>query len=186
MNIELARPLLRSFPSAKTLFLYRDADGYARSAARAFALFSPEVVAGWDHFEEILPRVRSLVDGPTLSPFASPIDILGWDWSTTMSQAVALQQAGIPMFIVRYEELRQRTPEVLVAILEYCGVRLDREALEGVISRDSQQGAELSLARARGPKSELTEERRIAFRQRLARLAPYLDPDGVLPGTYGI
>jgi len=52
-----------------------------------------------------------------------------------------------------------------------------------VAARDSQEGTHLSRARAEASTSELTDERRAAFLDRLAELAPGLAPDAIVPGT---
>jgi hypothetical protein len=102
-----------------------------------------------------------------------------------MARGQALQQAGLPMFITRYEELSERPLDVLVALLGYCGARFRPEDLVAVIARDSQEGTGISRMSAQASGSELTEDRRLAFRRCLVDLAPAIDPDGVLPGTYG-
>jgi hypothetical protein len=185
-NIELAEALLHSFPGAKTIFIYRDAEGWARSAARAFGLFSPETFASWDRLRNDLPpRVRSVLDGPVLSPFASPVELAVWMWATSMTRAAILQRRGVPMFITRYEDLSARPLEVLPALCEYCGVRVSLEALAAVVAEDSQSGTEHSRARQVAPENDLTDEHLAAIRRCLADMAPELKPDQVLPGTYG-
>ena len=181
-NVELADLLLRCFPSAKTVFLYRQADSWARSAVRAFGLFG-ELLAIWDHLGDIQPRVRSLVDGEELCP--SPIEFLGWMYTMPMLRATILQRQGIPLFVARYEELNDRPLEVLTALCQFCDVEISAVALEGVIARDSQEGTEHSRKRELEPGSELTDERLALLRAHLAKLAPSLDPDSPLEGTYG-
>ena len=183
-NIELAEPLLRCFPAAKTVFLYRGADSWARSVTRAFGIFEPQSLESWHRFDELVPRVRSSLDGPVLSPFPSPIEFMSWVWATSMVRAATLQRQGLAMFITRYEDLSARPHEVLTALCEYCGVGTSPESLATVVARDSQSGTELSRARALEPGSELTVERLAAFRRRLAEIAPDLRPDQVLSGTY--
>ncbi len=185
-NIELAEPLMQCFPNAKTTFLYRQAESWARSAVRAFGLFSPELLALWDRFGEIQPRVRSVVDGAELSPFPSPSEFLGWMWAAPMVRATILRQEGVPMFIARYEELSERPFEVLMALCEFCGLRIKPSALTAVIAQDSQEGTEFSRARQVEPGSDLTDERLASFRDCLAKLAPSLNPDLSMEGTYGI
>jgi hypothetical protein len=183
-NIELADLLLRCFPSAKTVFVYRQVDSWARSAVRAFGLFG-ELLAIWDHLGDLQPRVRSLVDGEELCPFPSPIEFLGWMYATPMLRATILQRQGIPLFMARYEELNDRPLEVLTALCEFCDLEISTDALEGVIARDSQEGTEHSRRRVLEPGSELTDERLALLRAHLAKLAPTLDPDSPLDGTYG-
>jgi len=184
-NIELEEPLLGCFPGAKTIFIYRGADSWARSTTRAFGIFTPEFLASWDPSGPV-PRVRSAVDGPVLSPFPSPVDFISWVWASPMVRATILQQQGLPMFIARYEDLSARPFEVLTALCEYCGVRIRPETLAAVLARDSQSGTELSRARALERGSELTDERLAAFRRCLAEIAPELTPDQILPCTYGM
>jgi hypothetical protein len=185
LNIELAGPLLRAFSGATTVFLYRRAESWARSFARASGVFSPEALANWDDSGDVLPRVRSLVDGNELGHFPSPIESLSWLWSTCMVRAIALHNDGVPMFMARYEEIVARPHDVLTALFEYCGVNVTTEALDETLALDSQEGTEISRARAAESTSELTEERRLAFLSSLAEWAPGLDPDVVIPGTYG-
>lgn len=185
-DIELAPAILRCFPGAKTVFLYRNAETWARSATRAFGLFSRQVLASWERAAEILPRLRSLVDGPVLSPFPSPVEFLSWAWATSISRAIMLQREGLAVFITRYEELSTRPLEVLVALCDYCDVRISVEALAAVVAQDSQGGTEQSRDRALEPGAELTDERLAAFRRCLADIAPELRPDEILPGTYGM
>ena len=193
MNIELAAPLLSAFPGAMTVFLYRQAESWARSAARAFGVFNPEVLANWNGLSDVLPRLRSLVDGEELAPFRSPVELMSWVWSTSMVRAIALQNEGVPMFIARYEELAARPRDVLTALFDYCGVGVTPGDLDETLAHDSQEGAdtwagrhEPSGARPNEPTSELTEERRLAFLRSLAERAPALQPNHVIPGTYGI
>ena len=184
MAIELAQPLVRAFPGAKTVFLYRQADSWARSASRAFDLFLPDVLDRWGE-GQILAACAIDRRRAWRRALPSPIEFLSWVWSTSMAGAMALQQAGLPMFLARYEELYQQPLEVLAALLGYCGISFNEEALAKVIARDSQEGTELSRDRAIKSNSELTEARRLAFRRCLAEVRPKVDPDAVLPGTFG-
>jgi hypothetical protein len=184
-NIELAEPLMECFPGAKTVFLYRQAESWARSAVRAFGLFSSQVLALWDRFDDIQPRVRSSVDTTDLPAFPSPVEFLGWMWATPMARATIMQRKGVPMFTARYEELSQRPLEVLSALCEFCDVRIAPEALRAVVARDSQEGTEHSRSRALEPGSELTDDRLAAFMACLRELAPFLDPHLPIEGTYG-
>ncbi len=184
-NIEMADLLLQCFPSARSVFLYRQADSWARSAVRAFGLFG-ELLAIWDHLGELQPRVRSLVDGAELSPFPSPIEFLGWMWATPMLRATILQRQGIPLFMARYEEMSERPLEVLTALCQFCHLKISKDVLEAVIARDSQEGTEHSRKRVLEPGTELTDQRLVLLRAYLAKLAPSLDPDMPLQGTYGI
>jgi hypothetical protein len=184
-EIELA-PLLRdAFPDAKSVFLYRDAESWARSAARAFALFTPETLAGWEASKDIFPRVRTLADGDRpLESFADPVELLAWLWATSMLRGQALERDESLTFTARYAELGSRPRPVVEALLRSCGFAADPAALDAVVGRDSQAGTFLSRASAESSGSELTDARRAAFLRRLAEVAPGLAPDTELPGTF--
>lgn len=184
MNIELAESLLSAFPGSKTVFLYRGAESWARSAARAYGVFTPEMLSRWDQVGTVVARLRSLADSSKpLVWYSSPEDFLSWIWSTSMLRARALCEQGVPMFVARYEELTSRPFDVLRALLDYCGVAVSPEALREALERDSQDGTALSRTKAAQSQSELTEERRLDFLRCLAERAPSLDPDWVLPGS---
>jgi glutaminase len=103
-----------------------------------------------------------------------------------MVRAIALHNDGVPMFMARYEEIVARPHDVLTAFSHYCGVKVTAEDLDETLARDSQEGTEISRARAAESRSELTEERRLTFLSSLAEWAPGLDPNVVIPGTYGV
>lgn len=178
-EIELADALRRSFPEAKSVFLYRDADSWARSAARAFGFFSPETLAGWDPASSVFPRLRSLVDGPVPEPFASPVELMAWLWATSVARAIALRDAGVQLVAASYAELQSDPEASLAALLARSGLTIDPAALAAVAGADSQAGTELSREQAAVSTSELTPERHAAFRRRLAEIAPGLPPDPV-------
>ena len=125
------------------------------------------------------------MDGPELAPISSAIEALSWLWSTSMVRAIALHNEAVPMFMARYEEIVARPRDVLTALFDYCGVHVTAEDLDETLARDSQEGTEISRAKAAGSRSELTEELRLAFLSSLGTWAPGLDPDVVIPGTYG-
>jgi hypothetical protein len=184
-EIELAPILRAAFPQAKSIFLYRDAESWARSAARAFRLFEPETVAGWGETKDIFPRVRTLADGARpLEAFADPVELLAWLWATSMLRGLEVAQGGGFSFVARYTELAREPRPVLEALLRACGVEADPAALDAVVARDSQEGTQLSRASAQATTSELTEPRREAFLRRLAAIAPGLAPGTELPGTF--
>ena len=73
-----------------------------------------------------------------------------------------------------------------MALCEFCGLRIKPSALTAVIAQDSLEGTEFSRARQVEPGSDLTDERLASFRDCLAKLAPSLNPDLSMEGTYGI
>jgi hypothetical protein len=182
--IELAGPMLALFPQARFVFLYRQADDWARSAARAYQSFGrPMFGPAQDSTRP--PRTRSIVDppGPLASP-AHPAAQLAWIWATSMARAAELQRQGVPMFIARYEDLTAQPVAILQATLAYCGLTCGPDVLAEVIARDSQEGTVLARGAEKPPANDLTEERRLEFRRYLREMAPQVDPDRPMPGTY--
>jgi hypothetical protein len=181
-GIELASSFRAGFPAAKRVFLYRDGEDWARSAARAFRLFGPGVEEEWDTGSDDFPRLRTLADPDEPEPFRGPIDLLAWLWASPMLRALDPATGGFDA-VLRYEELRADPARALSLLLRTLGLEPDAEALAEVAARDAQEGTYVSRARAEASTSELTPERHAAFLARLAEIAPGLAPDVVVPGT---
>jgi hypothetical protein len=181
-GIELAPSFRAAFPDAKRVFLYRDGVDWARSAARAYRFFEPQTEANWTSSDDAFPRTRTLADRNGVEPFHRPIDLLAWLWASPMLRALDPATGGFDA-VLRYEELRADPARALALLLRALGLEPDAEALAEVAARDSQEGTHLSRARAEASTSELTDERRAAFLERLAELAPGLATDVVVPGT---
>jgi hypothetical protein len=179
--IELAPALRAAFPEARRVFLYRDAEDWARSAARAFRLFEPRTDATRDSSGDF-PRLRTLADRDAAEPFRRPVDLLAWLWASPMLRALD-PATGAFDAVLRYEELRADPERALALLMRALGLEPDAHALAEVAARDSQEGTHLSRARAATSTSELTDERHAAFLQRLAQIAPGLAPDTRIPGT---
>jgi hypothetical protein len=179
---ELAPRLHRVFPGARSVFLYRNGVAWASSAARAYRLFTPESLESWSSADDHFPRIRTLADAHGAEPFLTPVHLLAWLWASPMLRALDPATGGFTA-VLRYEDV-QRDPELALAtLLRALGIEPDVAALTDVAARDSQAGTHLSRERAAASASELTPEREEAFLQRLATIAPGLEPDTRVPGT---
>jgi hypothetical protein len=181
-GIELAPWFRAVLPEAKRVFLYRDGVDWARSAARAFRFFEPEIERNWTPSDDAFPRTATLADRNGPEPFHRPVDLLAWLWASPMLRALDPATGGFDV-VLRYEELRADPARALSTLLRTLGYEPDAEALAAVAARDSQEGTHLSRARAETSTSELTDERLAAFLERLDELAPGLATDSLVPGT---
>jgi hypothetical protein len=175
--------LYQAVPTAKTLFLYRNALPYARSFTRAFGMTDAELA------EEVEESQRWLMPGidTYLKTHGHPIpylDFLALHWLASMQDCRRLQEQGAPMLCARYEELKTAPREVIQALLDYCGIPLpDSERLARVLAADSQAGTTAAQTSIQEPVRRLTE----ADLAELNRLIPQYDPtfaaDTLLPHT---
>ena len=102
-----------------------------------------------------------------------------------MVGAIALHNEGVPMFMARYKEIVARPHDALRPLFDYSGVNVTTGELDETLPHDSQEGTEISRARAAESTSELIEERRLAYLSSPAGWAPGRDSYVVIPGTYG-
>jgi Sulfotransferase family len=144
-STELADLLSAAFPDARTLFLYRDLGAYLQSALRAFAM------------DAVPPLVVRVITASlaTMSPLLSEelerreemdsIEVQCLIWLSAMHAYTRMQQRGIPMLAVRYEELIADPSRVLATILDFLGLPIDgiQRGLRA-FARDSQADSPLS------------------------------------------
>ncbi len=185
--IELGDLFYRNFPEAKVIFLYRNAEAWARSSARAFHLFDPQMALILPLLQQAFIRLVPLVAEYTAKNTAtiSPMELLTCMWVSVMERCLELQRQGVPMFAARYEELQTAPRETLAAMFGYCGVSASTsEAIESVLQRDSQEGSSLSRASAQESSSELTQQHLMEMHQLMREYSPTLTPDFIVPNTF--
>ena len=185
--IELGDLLYDNFPEAKVIFLYRHAEPWARSMARAFHVFDPEVGPLLSALQPLFPRGIPAVAVPTVKDPAglSPLALVTYLWVSVMERCLDLQRQGVSMFVARYEDLHVAPHVVLDALLAYCQVGArDVGSIERVLAQDSQAGTSLSWEDVQASSTELGAEH-VADMHRLMRAyAPILTPDFVMPQTF--
>ena len=114
------------FPSAKALFLYRNAESWAQSYVRAFGFPLP-------------PARMAEPDAPFL-----PAELLARHWASLIHRYEALS-GSLPMLGLRYETLLAEPTEALRAVFEYCGLpQTEVPKAEAAFARDSQRGTSLA------------------------------------------
>jgi Sulfotransferase family len=185
--IELGDLLYDNFPEAKVIFLYRHAEAWARSMARAFHVFDPEIAPLLSALQPLFPRgvpavaVHAVKDPARLSPLA----LVTYLWVSVMERCLDLQRQGVPMFVARYEDLHVAPHVVLDALLAYCQVAAsDVGGIDRVLAQDSQAGTSLSRQDVETSTTDLGAQH-VADMYRLMRAySPILTPDFVMPQTF--
>lgn len=181
--IELGDLLYEHFPQAKTIFLYRQAEGFMASSMRAFGgtMDTPEVrtaIQSW--LSTLVPAIAKHVreGGPLLS-YAS---LSAWLWLRTIERYMELQKSGMPGMAVRFEDLKSAPRETIHSIIEYCDLFLQNmEAVYQVFEKDSQAGSALSQEKLRQSQFELTEAHRADLAQALQAHPFIKTADFVIP-----
>jgi hypothetical protein len=182
-GIQVADLFYEHFPRAKVLFLYRNAETWFESNARAFGWFNPVA-------EEYLPEIRAA--WKPLAPFLSSktienLSVVGWGtlmWLRMMDSYMKLARRGIPALAVRFEDLTTVPEQVIKAICEHCGLTVtDFAKINEVLNRDSQDSTVLSRAKTRQRQIELKEEH-LADMQRVLHEHPTIQTaDFIVPNT---
>lgn len=183
----IAGALHRALPEARVVYLYREGASWARSAARAYGVFAPDMAG------ELPGIVR---DAAALDPIFAELvaractrelalAYLAASWAASLLHCRALQAAGVPLFVLRYEELLADPYDVLGAMFDACGLPRPAEAaLAAVLREDAQAGTVLSRESVERGGGGITRERLAAFAALVAELAPGLTPEALLPGTF--
>jgi hypothetical protein len=189
--IELADVVASHYPEAKVVFLYRGATAWARSSLRAFGSYDPTMAHDMGPVQDRLGRLipllaqRRAAQGRLLAPG----EALACQWLSQMERAVALRDAGVPIYAARYEDLTARPSEAFAELFAFCGLAPpDPAALSHVLAADSQAGTSLSRATLNRPVADggpaaadptapvLAELSRV-----IAELSTTVTPDMVLP-----
>jgi hypothetical protein len=180
----LADLLYQAVPEAKLIFLYRNAEAWAKSFSRAFAPSNDEELATLvqQTHRWLLPLVGAYAATHT-APIAYP-DFLARFWLASMQDCLKLQRQGAPMFCARYEDLKVAPREVIAALFAHCGLKLPEPALlDRILAQDSQAGT--PGAQAATQAARLLTARELAELDRLIRsYDPALAPDTIIPQTF--
>lgn len=186
MCLELGDLLYAQFPLAKTLFLYRNAETWARSNVNAFRLLDPELSTLLAAFINDFPKMMPLMaDYAPPVGAAHPVSILTATlWLSIMQRHSDLVARGVPICALRYEDLQLAPQKILTAAFQHCGlgdVQLD--LLLSPLSQDSQQGTSISQEQTRQNAYHLTAAHLAEIRMILQRHSSIQTADFIAPGT---
>ncbi len=161
--IELSGDFQHVFPQARTLFLYRDADSFVRSAMQAYRypgapLRRFETLSSWPILKELLAvslrlqrrRVARFI--PKICEYSSrrviqrgPVGLLVLMWLSVMRGYVAFEPFAAHSAALRYDDLVTHHQEAIARVLEFAG--LTAELLPRALQAygvDSQRGSVLA------------------------------------------
>ncbi len=177
--------LAQVFPQASNLFLYRGGIRWASSFLRLF-----EQASQPDIPEEVLNRMmRELFPHPPLfevEPQPTMIEGMALVWARYLEHMQSLFVQGIPMFMLRYEDLMENREVAIQALFEYCGLSTAslQQAWEA-FEHDSQAGTALARSEAgEGNTRRLSEQEEQLFSAALRRDASIPSADYRIPGTF--
>lgn len=171
-----------AFPQAKVVFLYRQAESWARSFWRLMGGSDPLEPRSLAVLHELFGRLTPRLEARET---ASALEILAYLWLSPMEKCLEMQRCGIPLFIARYEELTHTPREVLTQMFAYSGFAANAVGnLDAVLAQDSQAGSSLSRENLGEASTRLTPEHLEVLRRIIRESTPELTADTILPGTY--
>ena len=184
--IEIADLIYAHFPKAKSLFLYRRAEPWGKSNARAFGggdYPTQELVSFfWTWTKPMVRKIdRYSITGLEEISLGLLISLL---WLNFMDRCLERLDAGQPMLPTRYEDLKANPEVVIGRIFDYCEVYAsDKKNLLEVLNKDSQAETPISRDQLRQLDWEL-DPGDIAVINRVITEHPIINtPDYLLPGT---
>ncbi|HEU5101495.1 MAG TPA: hypothetical protein VFU22_20875 [Roseiflexaceae bacterium] len=180
-----------TFPTAKNLFLYRDAIGWVTSFYRIFSRGGAPERMPLDEVRrsfDVLYRYDATHLAALLEQDATEVSLVQyltlW-WLATMEWYLAKHSQGYPVLAARYADLNARREEVLTAIFAYCGLPTSKvsETL-GVFARDSQAGTFLAREKPdQGNTLQLSAAQHNEVAQILSHHPTITESDFIAPAT---
>jgi hypothetical protein len=135
----------------------------------------------------IFPPIPRLAALRQFEP-ATIIETLTLTWASYISYAQNLQNSGLPLFIVRYEDLLADREQVMRAVFTHCGLPVDQLATSLMaFDRDSQAGT--LLARAEASQGNIISLSAAEMEQIQSVIQHYPQigtPHYSIPGTYQV
>ena len=198
--VELAKQMELATPSARSLFLYRDAERVVRSGMRVFCycgapLWWVDQLHHWVVSRPILGAALSMNRTvgarlfPVIERFTSwelsqmgAVGIVAIAWLSAMERCVQLIRSGMRIHPLRYDDLIATPEAVTAALIAHC--RLPPEAQPPMLAAmhdDSQRGSVIARERQRG--YELSPRDKDTIRIVLARSEIIDGPDHEIEST---
>ena len=184
--VEIADMIYAHFPQAKSLFLYRHAEPWGKSMARAFGgTESPtqEQLIGFWMWSKMVIKKLDRYNLVSLDEISAGLLTSLW-WLNYMERCLERLNVGQPMLPVRYEELKANPEQIIGRIFDYCGVNAtDINNLLDVLNKDSQAETPISRDKLKQVDWELAPSDIALIRQVIAEQPIINTPDYQLPGT---
>jgi len=179
--LSLSDLLYQAVPSAKLIFLYRNALTWARSFSRAFGSSDDELEERLfnDGFRYMIPSVDTYLRTHT-QPI-SWVEYIAHMWVSTMQEGRWLQQQGAALACARFEDLQATPQAVIQNILARCDLPLPNPArLAQVLAEDSQAGT-VGAQDRETPVRRLTQDELAEVGRLIPQYDPSLTADTTLP-----
>ncbi len=187
-GFEIADLIHKAYPTAKNIFLYRDAIKRTRSEARAFNLFTVkpvkmnnQMLQRWLHLIPLIENYKRKAKWGRLSR----IEMSALAWLSRMDRYLTLHEQGVPMCAIRYEDMITRSEAIIEALFSFCDISSDYvpQTLH-VFDRDSQAGTSLSRSKIdTSPTNELTAQHIKQIHKILRKHPVIKTADYILPET---
>ena len=186
-SIEIADLMFKHFPDAKTIFLYRDAETWLRSAVRAFVqddINSAEYLAAIQaSLSPLVPLIDKRFSEKGVSLSIAKIGTLMW--LSVMECYLKLNQQDVPMLAVRFKELISLPKQTIKEVFKYCNIpTTDLEVVFQILDRDSQAGTVLSRANIQKNQVELPDDFMAEVERTLLEHPTIQTPHFVVPNTW--
>ena len=182
--VELCDLLVRAFPKARTLFLYRDALTWLASFLGSLQAGVGVTEAENRFWEEALSQCHPLL-AEYHDPNAAMLPAKLWtlEWVSSMERFLDLHAMGAEAFVLRYETLRAHPRACIEAVLRHLDLKLDDwTPIEAILGFDSQAGTGASRREKR--EQPLTAAERTLALQVLSTRPRLGVPDFVMPGSF--
>ena len=190
IGIGLGELIARSFPDAKSIFLYRNAEDVIKSSIQSFDAFSkllPTIGENIDLYSKYIPLLKDYAADIDFTD-SSAIDLYTVGWLSKMQSYLSLYEQGITTCAIRYEDLITKPQEIVTSLFKKCNLPVsDMVNVLAVFERDSQGNSTLSRENTRKNKSELldTLEIREKIDNLLKKHSAITTPDFIVPDTLG-
>jgi hypothetical protein len=186
-GIEIADLMFKHFPDAKTIFLYRDAETWLRSAVRAFVkddINSSEYLAAMQAWlSSLVPLIDKYLSEKDVSLSIAKMGTLMW--LSVMERYLKLNQQGVPMRAVRFNELATLPKQAIEEVFKYCDIpTTDLEAVFKILGRDSQAGTVLSRINIQKNPVELPDDSLAEMGRTLLEHPIIQTPHFIVPSTW--
>jgi hypothetical protein len=184
--VEIADLIYAHFPQAKSLFLYRHAETWAKSTARAFGgdeYPSQELLIGFWMWSKLVIKKLDCYNLVSMEEISAGL-LISLTWLNYMERCLERLNAGQPMLPVRYEEFKADPEFGIGRIFDFCGVyATDINNLFDVLNKDSQAGTPISRDQLKQVDWEMAPSDIAIIQQVIAEQPIINSQDYQLPGT---
>ncbi|MEA5536724.1 sulfotransferase domain-containing protein [Crocosphaera sp. XPORK-15E] len=183
-GIELADLILKQFPEAKIIFLYRDAKSWIKSAFRASLGDIPNNIDSLLEIEKEASQISPLVANYQHNKSLSYVKILTLAWLSVMERYLSLETQFPSSIAVRFKTLKTSPKQTILELLKYCDLPITNlHQVLKVLEKDSQANTVLSKANLNKQEVELTTKDLKEIRETLKKSLTIVTPDFIVPNT---